>query len=91
MVVRKKFNLSLSRKLPDGSLISVTVGTEKEKDTEDSAALFREVWLETMHDLKAAFEGDKYSKSVVKSVDKALAREKKIEGVLSGHSDESAG
>ena len=82
VLARKKFQISMSRKTPDGSLISVTFGTDLEEDTSDPEGLAVRVVHETYQDILTACKTDKFTRSVVGSINTALKREARVEEAL---------
>ena len=77
--IRKQFRLSMSKKFPDGSLVTITLGTEMEETTDDAKALFDKVRGSVKDDLKLEIDNDKLSRSVVKSIARQMDLEERVE------------
>ena len=79
MIARKSCKVTLSKKFPDGSLASLTIGTDIEKETEDLGELFLEVMDEIRKDFETASQKDQLDKSIIKSIARQLKNERKVE------------
>jgi hypothetical protein len=84
--VRKTYRLSISKRFPDGSIATLTVGTELEEECsiDEAEKVFDKARLSTREDLIKASASDPLDKSIVKSIKKQLKREKKLEEAENG-------
>lgn len=79
MKARKTYRLSMSKRFDDGSLATVTIGTEIEEETDSVDALAEMVFRSTMDDLKALVEKSPVDKMVAMSIKKQIDRHRKVE------------
>lgn len=84
--ISKMYNVAISKKFPDGSLVSLHFGTNIEKETDDARALFEEVKKSTMKDIEAS-KTDIIAKSVLTSLSSVLKQEKRFEEACNGNKD----
>jgi TATA-box binding protein (TBP) (component of TFIID and TFIIIB) len=69
----------MSKRFDDGSLATVTLGTEIEEETDNPDALSELVYRTTMDDLKALVGKSELDKIVATSIKKQIDRSKKVE------------
>jgi len=81
MLVRKSFELSLSHRLPDGSIFSAHFGTEVEADTKDIERLAKQVRAATYRDIEDARTENPDIDFLVKKLKKAHVNARKVEAV----------
>lgn len=79
MLVRKDFSITLSHKLPDGSILVAHFGTELEADTKDVSGLAKQVRSSTYQDIADARVEDPDVDFLVRKVKKAHANARKVE------------
>ena len=85
--IKKIFRLSLSKKFRDGSIVTLTLGTELEESNVDPEELFVKTMQSTFSDLQTAIKKDELSKAILKSVKRNLALERKVEKALEDAED----
>ncbi len=87
--IGKRFDITISKKFPDGGLLSVTFGSSEERELRDDISfddieaakkeLFNQIHNNTLADIKIAVKTDPTVRSVWKEVAQNLKREKKVE------------
>ena len=86
--IEKRFDLTISKKFPDGNLLSATFGTLEERELRDDLSfaeidkakkeLFEKVHANTLDDIKAARKSDPLIKSIWKDLVLNIRHEEKV-------------
>ena len=77
MSIKKKYAVTFSTKLPRGSIISYSFGTEVEEENVDPEELYTRVEKLTINDLKKCLAKDKVFKEVMAVVKEDIKHSKK--------------
>lgn len=78
MLVRKRYKIFASRKLPNGVLVGIEFGTELEEIDADPGELHKSAYNSTMQDVKKGCKKDPAVKSVWAALVDGLKQERKI-------------
>jgi hypothetical protein len=86
--IEKRFDLTISKKFPDGNLLSATFGTLEEREIRDDLSLqeiekakkelFKQVHENTLDDIKLARKTDPLIKSIWKDMVTNIKREDRV-------------
>jgi 2-hydroxy-3-keto-5-methylthiopentenyl-1-phosphate phosphatase len=86
--IEKHFDLTFSKKFPDGSIASVSFGTLEAQELREDLTLdgiedakkelFNRVYQNTVTDIQAAAKTDNIVRSIVKEIIQSVKRENKV-------------
>jgi hypothetical protein len=81
-MLKKRINLSFSKKYPNGDIVSFQVGTELDTECLSESDLFDKVYQSTIADLKKLKETDQLVADVLKQIGVDVFNSKKVGDTL---------